>query len=103
KNPITDAILHPLISRPELTNAADADLRKLRDEPFPSEVRLHGALAMMPTHVELLGAVVYPALLKLALISDCGKSALLPKSILVESPPGTGVAKEFVTAGNLSA
>ena len=100
---ITEATVLSLDVSPGLTNAAAADLRKLRDEPFPNEVRLHDALAMMPTHVELLGAVVYPALLKLALTSDCGKSALLPKSILVESPPGTGVAKEFVTAGNLSA
>src|SRR5439155_7995932 len=50
---ITEATVLSLDVSPGLTDAAAADLRKLRDEPFPNEVRLHDALAMMPTHVEL--------------------------------------------------
>jgi hypothetical protein len=100
---ITEATVLQLIISPGLTIAAAADLRKLRGELFVSESRLHNALAVLPTSVELLGSLVHPVLLKLALISDCGKSALLPKSVRVESPPGTEVAKELIVSGNLSA
>src|SRR5262249_30987108 len=98
---ISEAAVLALIAAPGLTNAGATDLRKLRDMLFSSEVRLQSALAAMPTQAELLSVPVYTALAKLALIDDCGKSALLPKSILVESPPGTEVPKELTTAANL--
>jgi hypothetical protein len=56
----------------------------------------------MPSQAELLGAAVYPAILRLTLSADCGKDALLPGSIIVESPPGTVVSKEFIVPGDLS-
>ncbi len=100
---ITEATVLALIANPGITPAAQADLRKLRNQPFPSESRLHDALNAMPTAVELLSAPVYDALAKLALIDDCGKRGLLPGSISVESPPGTTIARELITSGNLSA
>jgi len=100
---ITEATVLALIANPGITAGAAADLRKLRDQPFPSESRLHDALNVMPSQVELLSAPVYDALLTLALIDDCGKSALLPSSIGVESPPGTVIDRELITSGNLSA
>jgi hypothetical protein len=98
---LSEGAILALIAAPGLTNPAVADLRKLRDEPFPSEIRMHDALAAMPTRAELLSAPVYTALLRLALIHDCGKNALLPKSILVESPPGTVIPTELIVSGNL--
>jgi hypothetical protein len=100
---ITEATVLQLLANPGLTNPAASDLRKLRHALFSSESQLHDALSVLPTQVELLSLPVYIALLKLALIPDCGKSALLPQSILVESPPGTEVEREVITAGNLSA
>jgi hypothetical protein len=100
---ITEATVLALIAAPGITPAAAADLRKLRNQRFPSESRLQDALNAMPTKVELQSAPVYNALAKLALIDDCGKSGLLPGSISVESPPGTFVAQELITSGNLSA
>jgi hypothetical protein len=99
---ITEAAVLQLIANPGISNAAATDLRKLRGEPFPSEERLAAALAMLPSHVELTGATVYAAILRLTLVADCAKSVLLPRSILVESPPGTAVAKELTVAGELS-
>ena len=99
---LTESIILQLIANPGLSNAAAADLRKLRGVQFSSEARLRGALTSLPTHVELLGAIVFVAILKLALIADCGKHALLPRSILVESPPGVVIATELIVAGDLS-
>jgi hypothetical protein len=100
---ITEATVLALIANPGITAGATADLRKLRDEPFPSEARLHDALSVTPSQVELLSAPVYNMLLRLAFINDCGNSGLLPGSISVESPPGAAVARELITSGNLSA
>lgn len=99
---VTEGTVLALIAAPGLTPAAAADLRKLREQPFPSESRLGDALAAMPTQAELLGAFVFPALLRLALIADCGKRALLQRSIVVESPVGTPVPTEQIVAGNLA-
>jgi hypothetical protein len=99
---ITEAAVLQLIASPGLSNAAAADLRKLRGQPFPGEGRLRVALAAMPSQAELLGAAVYSSLLRLTLVTDCGKSALLPRSIRVESPPGTVVATEAIVSGDLS-
>jgi hypothetical protein len=99
---VTEATVLQLIAAPGLTAPAAADLRHLRDQLFLSEGQLRTALAAAPTQAELLGAVVYPALLRLALVADCGKAALLPRSILVEVPAGTPVPPEETTAGNLS-
>jgi hypothetical protein len=85
-----------------ISAAAATDLRKLRDQPFPSESRLQDALSVMPTQAELLSAPIYNELLKIALIADCGKSGLLPNSISVESPPAVTIDTELITSGNLS-
>lgn len=100
---ITEATVLALLANPGITAGAAADLRTLRNEPFPSESRLHDTLNALPSHVELLSAPVYDVLLQLALIDDCGKAGLLPGSISVESPPGAVVAREVITSGNLSA
>ena len=100
---ITESTVLALIANPGISPAAAADLRKLRDQLFPSESRLNDALSAMPSHVELLSALVYDALLKLSLIDDCGKSGLLPGSISVESPPGSKISPELITSANLGA
>jgi hypothetical protein len=99
---ITEATVLQLIAGSGLSNPAAADLRKVRGELFPSESRLRLALADAPSNVELLGPAVYAAILRLGLVADCGKNALLPQSILVESPPGTVVPKESIVSGDLS-
>jgi hypothetical protein len=98
---ITEATVQALIAAPGLTAAGQADLRKLRGERFVSEGQLRDALALMPSQLELLGAPVYTRLLELALLADCGKSALIPASVFVESPSGTVVPKELIVSGNL--
>jgi len=100
---ITEATVLALIISPGITAGAAADLRKLRDEPFNAESRLHDVLSDAPTQAELLSVPVYDAILKLALIDDCGKRGLWPDSVSVESPPGTVVARELIASGNLSA
>ena len=85
-----------------LSAAGASDLRQLRDVPFPSEASFHDRLGTMPSHIELLSAPIYNNLLRLVLIDDCGKSGLLPESISVESSPGSVVAREVITSGNLS-
>jgi len=100
---VTEASILALIAAVGLSPAGAADLRKVRDLPFPSESSLHDALAAMPSQAELLSALVYGAILQRTLIEDCGKSGLLPGSASVESPFGTPVAREWITSGNLNA
>jgi hypothetical protein len=110
---VTEAIVLDMVAHAGLSPAAAADLRKLRDIRFADEARLATALGALPNHTALLASTVYQALLRQALIEDCGKSALLPQPL----PPGSaerkplrvktaadplGVAREVIAAGNLA-
>lgn len=99
---ITESVVLSLIANPGLSAAAATDLRSLANLTLASESDLRDALSMLASHAELLSAAVYGALVKAALIADCGKSALLPGSISVESPPGTGIDASQITAGDLT-
>jgi hypothetical protein len=106
---VTEAI----VTHAGLSPAAAADLRKLRDIRFADEAQFATALGALPNHTALLASTVYQALLRQALIEDCGKSALLPQPL----PPGSaerkplrvktaadplGVARDVIAAGNLA-
>jgi hypothetical protein len=99
---ITEAVVLALDAAPGLSAGAASDLRTLLDQRFPSETALQTALSFLAAHVELLNSPVYPALLRAALLSDCGKAALIPDSVRVESTPGVEVAREAIVTGNLS-
>ncbi len=109
---ITEALILQLSSAPINLAAADAAaLRKLRGITFPDESSLQAALANL-NRPALLTTTVNRAILKGALIEDCGKSALLPsyappgsqqpKSIRVETSPGNEVESDRAAAGNLA-
>ena len=110
---VTEAIVLDLVTHAGLSPAAAADLRKLRDIRFADEAQLAAALGALPNHTALLASTVYQALLRQALVEDCGKSALLPQPL----PPGSaerkplrvktaaaplGVARDVIAAGNLA-
>lgn len=103
-------VTEELINGLGLNPAAAADLRKLRNITFDGEAKLREAISALPSSAALL--LVFDPILKGALIQDCGKSALLPsyvppvslqpKSVRVETTPGTEVESNLVTSGNLS-
>jgi hypothetical protein len=101
---ITEALVLTLIQA-GLSNAAANNLRRLRNITITSEAELRSALAGMPSSVALLAGPVINAILRGALIQDCGKNVLLAglsKSIRVETSPGVEVASDLITSGNLS-
>jgi hypothetical protein len=104
-------VTEELINGLGLALAAANDLRKLRNITFNSEANLREAISALPTSAALL--LVFDPILKGSLIQDCGKSALLPsyvppgslqpKSVRVETTPGTAVESNLITSGNLRA
>ena len=108
---ISEALVLQLINNLGLSNAAANDLRKLRNITFINEANLRNAIAVLPNNAALLAAAVIQAILQGALVQDCGKSVLLssyvpqgslqPKSIRVETAPGTEVTSDRITSGNL--
>jgi hypothetical protein len=82
--------------------AAADELEKLRDVRFRSETELRSYIAALPSQAALLFAPVYRALLDGALVSDCGKAALLPAAIEITLVPGPAVPPALTVAGNLS-
>ncbi len=108
---VTEAVVLDLITNAGLSNAAAADLRKLRDILFPSEQRLRAALSALPSSAALLAPPVYQRMIQQALVQDCGKSVLLPsfvapgslepKSVQVRAG-GAVVPSDRTVSGNLS-
>jgi hypothetical protein len=102
-------VTEELVNSLGLALAAADDLRKLRNITFNGEENLRDAINALPSSAALL--LVFDPILKGALIQDCGKSALLPsyvppaslqpKSVRVETTPGTEVESNLVTSGNL--
>jgi len=99
---LTDAAILELRQQHGLSQAAAAELASLIGTRQRSESRLRATLATFTNALELLEPVMYAALLALTLVSDCGKSGLLPDAVQVTTgqPPVT-VAPQLTTAGNL--
>ncbi len=80
--------------------AAANDLAALRDVRIASESAFRAGVAGLPSQAALLQPTVYRAILDGALVTDCGKAALLPASIEVDVA-GTAVSITPTVAGNL--
>ena len=93
-----------LIAEVGLTAAAANDLRTVAGLTFRRESDVRMRLSMLPNAAELTSAGVYPAILALAALPDCGKEALLPSSItlLLDGDPEP-LANSQIGSGDLSA
>src|SRR5438034_8673028 len=106
---ITDGVVAELIAL-GISNTAASGLRKLVGFQLDSEAALHNAIATLASSAELSADPARTGLLRLALIQECGKSALLtsfvppastlPKSIRV-AVGGAEVSSERIAAGSL--
>lgn len=67
-----------------LTNNAVSDLRTLSATQFRDEAELRAMVATLPTQAELLAVSVFQSILRLTIIEDCGKQALLPNAFSVD-------------------
>ena len=72
-----------LVDEVGLTAAAADDLRGIAGTLFVREGDLRIRLTMLPNAAELGSAGVYPHILRLAELPDCGKTALLPNAASV--------------------
>jgi hypothetical protein len=86
-----------------LSSAAANDLRRFRGVRFKSERELRRLAAGLPNAAAILAAGMFQRLLAAALVPDCGKAGLLPKSFSAEIAPGVIVPRERMAAGNLAA
>ena len=106
---ITDGVVAELVAL-GVSNTAASGLRKLVGFQLDSEAALHNAFATLASSAELSADPARTGLLRLALIQECGKSALLtsfvppastlPKSIRV-AVGGAEVSSERIAAGSL--
>lgn len=93
-----------LIADVGLTAAAADDLRTVAGITFRRESDVRMRLTMLPNAASLTSAGVYPAILRLAALPDCGKEALLPSSITLLLDGDTEpLGNEHISAGDLSA
>ncbi|HVL26286.1 MAG TPA: hypothetical protein VM450_19500 [Thermomicrobiales bacterium] len=98
---IGEATVQALVDDEGLSTPAADDLRGVRDIRFASESRLRETVASFANAAEILAAPMFAALLRLALVPECGKAALLPNAVSIEEEPGVGVPVESIAAGNL--
>jgi hypothetical protein len=100
---ITQALilgLGPVLTAAGQPAAAADDLVALRDLRFTSEAALLARIATLPSQASLLLPPVLGAILDGALVSDCGKAALLPAAVAVDIG-GVTVPVSLTTAGTL--
>jgi hypothetical protein len=92
-----------LITAVGLTAGAAADVQTVAEIRFRSEGAVRTRLAMLPNAAELLSPGVYPHILRLAELPECGKFALLPNaaSIRLDGSPDP-LPNHEVAAANLS-
>ena len=100
---IDEALVQDLVNNAGLSNAAADELRTFRQARFLSEQRLRQAVATLANQAAILSPAVFHRLLAGALVEDCGKRALIPDSVRVETVPGTTVPREVTASGDLSA
>ncbi len=100
---VEEALILELAAALPLTAAEADELRALRGLRFAHEARFRRALSELPSGAAWLGLARYLPIAAGALAADCGKAALLPAALEVEEAPGSPVAPERITAGNLAA
>jgi hypothetical protein len=69
---------------------------------FPTEAALHGWLSTLANAATLLAPATYDTIRRLALIGECGKSALYPDAVAVHPVAGSTVPRERMAAGSLA-
>ncbi len=85
---ITEAIIQQLVALPvPLTTAAASELRKISGLVFKNESSLMTIIATFSTKVEIMNSAILLPLLSFSLMSDSGKSVLLPDAKTVLSKP----------------
>ncbi len=85
---ITEANIGLLILLPTALSAAAAtELRKIAGLVFKNESSLRNIVATFSTSAEILGPDIFPVLLAMSLMNDCGKAVLLPDADTVLSAP----------------
>jgi len=114
---ITEAIIQKLIQLPtQLSIPASIELRKISGMLFKNEISLINIISTFSTNSEILGPAILLKLLSYSLVSDCGKSVLLPdapsassnpldvNSIVVgfEAQPISVFTTELITSANLN-
>jgi hypothetical protein len=102
---VTDEVVATLEAAVALPATAAADLRRFVGVCFDGERRLRTAVRSLPaaSSAAILGAATWRALLAAALAPDCGKAALVPGSLELETAPGTAIERERIAAGDLEA
>jgi hypothetical protein len=97
---ITLDLIESLQQNLSLSNAAAADLRRYAGVRF-HEARFRQALQALPSSAEILGPIIFPALRRNALASDCGHAGLLPVAFEVELSPANPARTERIASGDL--
>ncbi|WP_121062634.1 hypothetical protein [Chachezhania antarctica] len=85
-----------------LTDAQVDELRPLLGRVFAGLTRLRTALLTRPSSGVFLGAATLREIRRLALIDDCGKAQMLPRSIRVELDGAAAVPLTDMAAGSLA-
>ena len=98
---VTESLVRSLEDDFAIPASAAEKMRSLRGFRLPSEAQLKQVLTLF-NEPSLLAAGAYRQILSAALVSECGKSALLPEAILVEESPGNPVEIAETSAGDLS-
>ena len=85
---LTEAVIQQLNTLPApLSLAAANELRKITGMVFKNEKSLLNIIATFSTSAEILGSPILLPLLSFSLMSDCGKSILLPDKQTVLNDP----------------
>lgn len=117
---VTEEVIDALERKvPPLSPAAANELRRFRGWQFRDEGQLRVVLGALVNRAELLSAATFVPLLGLALVTACGKQALLPSAaavlagasvldagslaVRVGAAPGAIVPAEYITAAHLGA
>jgi hypothetical protein len=98
---VTETLVRILEDDFAIPASAAGKMRSLRGFRLASEAQLKQVLDLF-NEPSLLAAGAYHQILSDALVSDCGKAALLPEAILVEESPGLPVETADSAAGDLS-
>ena len=97
---VGEQLIRDLLDNSGLSSAAALDLHQISGLRFRNEARLKMMLQSMATAAELTSPAIYLQLIAKGLVTDCGKSALLPNAVSV-SDNGLIVAPEVTAAGHL--
>lgn len=82
---LSEAAVRQLQLDPGLTATAAAELRSLHGHRLQDETRLRAVLGGLSTASELLNPPVFPILLRLTIVDNCGKQVLLPNALSIDA------------------